>query len=299
MELNIKNIRNEVTQGYEILECNKEELFLQASIGAMLLSKPFPDNIEYETEKQSLKTAEEFLRKKLNYHTIPFCSRETLDEFASRIVPIEDLKTYIEEIDRHVKYIDPFNLPKEFTSNSLDSHLEFRTLDIDNIRQTYYFSGIVMPNLNLPTALPIHNHEVTHSQLERNSITNIQNIEIIPIFLELLTALDIDNTTRIYYTEQKFRKLYFYRNLNSLIFLNNLIPNELLIEASYHIISEIKANHLLWLYLNGNDVQKQYIFNLIQKVFDGEITLEYMLRELDITYENSNNVDLFKRTLSI
>lgn len=299
MESYIKNIRPTIKEGYEILIPGDDELLILSTIGTMLLSNTFPERINYEVAPQTLEQAKKILEKHVKLHDIPFCSKETLEEFCYDKIPLEELEKFVKKLNKHVSYISPYDLPVEFTNDYITSGLNVDYLPVNYDEETYYFSRITMPYLNAPIALPVYNHEITHSQITGKSLTNIQNIEVIPIFLELITALEIDSTTKTYYAEQKFRKVYFRNSLVNLALFQHILEDEWLMKATYHTMSEIKANHLFWLYINSNDTQKQYIFSLIQKTLDEKITVEDMLKELDITYENSANIDLIKRTLSI
>ena len=53
----------------------------------------------------------------------------------------------------------------------------------------------------------------------------------------------------------------------------------------------------LWLNKHPNDDLKREILNDIQKIFDGEITVEDLLQKYEITLENSSNIELIKKHL--
>ena len=149
----------------------------------------------------------------------------------------------------------------------------------------------------LSTATKIH--EITHTQLERIKQTtkHYHNKEVLPIFLEKVAALELDNSLELLTVCETMRFRSFLEYVLDLYEENNHSRTER-VEASAYITSTLKAVNLFDRYLESNQEERKEILAGIQMVFDGNKTVEEYLDSQDITLENSTNIGLIQKHLS-
>ena len=135
--------------------------------------------------------------------------------------------------------------------------------------------------------VPAYIHEITHTQVDTiiGSVENYHNAELLPIFMEKLVALQTKNKEFLNDIE-RLRFAHTLKGMASLMIDRNISEEEAL-ENSMYIVSSLQAQNLFNKYLEGNDDIKHEIIRNIQNVFDGNKTLENILKEMNISFENS------------
>jgi len=125
-------------------------------------------------------------------------------------------------------------------------------------------------------------HEIVHTQV--TIYNNVQMIddtheELLPIFIELLAAKVYGIG---YYTNFRLKELAY--DIFKFYTADNKYDK--FIYATY-IKSTLKAFKLLDIYLSSNVRVKEDMMRRIQNVFDSKIRVEDLLKEYNITYDNS------------
>lgn len=236
------------------------------------------DKINYKKEslRSVLIKARDFFDSYYDLHKVPY-------EFFKKIGPY-DLSFESE--------ISPYLLPiKRVEEDVYYGKLSEVFLIGDTTRGV--FRNIELPKLITEVSTLSYVHEITHTQDNHiyGSIKNYYNTELLSIFNELLCAGGMDDGGRLAYLNNVVR----LHNLKyGIEFLQDGLGKENewydnLAEGSCYVESTVKAYNMYMDYVEGDRLTKQYIIMMIQKVFDGEITLEQCLEALDITYQNSLN----------
>lgn len=153
-----------------------------------------------------------------------------------------------------------------------------------------YFRSIVLPAPIREVSYCDYAQQIVHTQVDSiyGSIQDFHNKEVISLFIEKLCALNMGDDI---FCKIQERRLGLLRNILSK--KQTELTNELVALA----ISTIKAEHLFNYFLEADDVGRSEILNQIQKVFDGQISVEQLLASFSITYENSLNEKAMERNL--
>lgn len=192
--------------------------------------------------------------------------------------------------------ISPFSLPikrVKGVNGSLDERL---VLD-DSPHISYESVKVSRKSTEILSSIYIH--EITHTQQNHipGLIEDYYDLEVLSIFNELLYAsFKTERYARLYDTnrlQSTFGDLEFLFN-----YKDNIEENYDLVKACCYIVSTLKAYHLFYIYYYGNTSTKRHILSMIQKVFDHCITVEECLTSLDISYENSLDIQKLERVLN-
>jgi len=184
--------------------------------------------------------------------------------------------------------ISPFRLPiKRKKDESPFYGLLGETLCRKDNNITIKYRHIELPKKITSVTTFSYIHEITHTQLNHlnGCIKSYYHVEILSIFNELLYGytkgekyLDTINAIRLNDIKEAIVLL-----MTDESDYNNLL------EACCYIVSTIIAYELfIKYYYSSISLRKEILFN-IQRVFNGEITLQQLLDILDANYEDSLN----------
>lgn len=246
--------------------------------------------------------------KHYRLHKVPHINAKRvleLAEEAESLVESHDLEEkfeYLDKIEEEKEMVAPFDLPLRL--GNYDSVFNGSlSIEIMGIPHTDFLRDlfIAFPEIFIDSTIGdlsplVYAHELTHTQIEstKNACHDYQNCELISIFNEKLFALELDPTGNLLKEIEKRRFKSIKKNIEKLLNSSEYSPFELF-KSSFYINSALKATHLFDKYLHSDEEGKRRIINGIQRVFDGEISVENLLEENNITYENSCNVELVKR----
>ena len=258
-----------------------------------------------EDVKASTKKA---LDKHYTLHKIPYISSTRvleLTEEAEELLESTDIEekfAYLDRIEAEQKMISPYDLPLRL--GHYDSVFNGSlSIEVMGIPHTDFISElfITFPEIFIDSTIGdlsplVYAHELTHTQIEsvKKACQNYQNCELISIFNEKLCALELDSTGTLLKEIEKRRLKSIAKNIEKLLNPKEYSSFELF-KSSFYITSTLKATHLFDKYIQSDQTGKERIINGIQRVFDGEISIETLLEENNITYENSCNPELIKR----
>ena len=196
------------------------------------------------------------------------------------------------EWNKNLESINPYSIPIKFEEgNSFDVSAMIASIPVEYAY--YYNPDIKFENLSIKSitlgedlnllTVPIYTHEIMHTQLEdRRLYTNdYQNIEIIPIFVELLIANYLD--AKIIDKLKMLRLndfLSYLISINDYFKKNNKRKEEVdNVRYSSYVNSISKAMELFDNYINASCSYKRKIIYGIQDVLDGKITIEELLEQ--------------------
>lgn len=249
------------------------------------------------------------MNKHYKLHDVDFCGVYDLEYIFD---DIKDIMTGYKEdpefvklfklIDFMVEKRDPFDMPiaREYFDNPFSGELVNSIVGAPSLdyadKSRIVFSGVTLDMILSDMSAPIYAHEITHSQVDsvKGACRNYQNMEVLSIFNEKLVAMELDPSLELLKKMEQFRA---YSLANNFIMLNfqDEFDDETIEKASAYIASTLQANHLFDRYLNGSEEERHFITDGIQRVFDGESTVEDLLSDNNVSFENSCDVELVKR----
>lgn len=266
-------------------------------------------DIPYIKKLEMRSDAKRFMRDKFHLHKVGYLSNKRLVRLLQdeRIQTVDDIATIY---NQSAKMVDPFQIPIHYDLDSIFGG----TLVVQNVvtedtsffeellpKLDLYFTHIDLPKRITAITPMSYVHEITHSQLESHKgiISNYYNGELLSVFMEFLHSyetnpdvFEIDLTNRIENVLYSFYSMYLFH-------VGKEHPDHKYTEYDYYydsqyLISILKAFQLFHLYESSNDKIKKYILEGIQKVFDGDISLEDFLDMLDIHYSGAMSSDYAK-----
>ena len=260
------------------------------------------------TTKMLTSSSKKFLASKLNLYNVLFASDEMIKS-SLKGKKIYDHLELANLYNNTALLISPFDIPIKYVNqNYYHGLLSLQNPQIyeeDLLKEIkLLISRIELSKKKSDFSCLCYIHEIMHSQLVRfkGSISDYLNDDVLSIFIELVYAyennqnnlLKKDFLIRINHFLIEFEILYNYYYENN----GNISDIDATVTSKY-IISTLKAFKLFDQYISGSDTEKTFIMSKIQEVFDAKKTLEEILVELDITYENSLDKNLFIKQLII
>ena len=212
------------------------------------------------------------------------------------------------EWNKNLESINPYSIPIKFEEGkSFDVSAMIASIPIEYAY--YYNPNIKFENLSIKSitlgedlnllTVPIYTHEIMHTQLEdRRLYTNdYQNIEIIPIFVEMLIANYLD--AKIIDKLKMLRLndfLSYLISINDYFKKNNKRKEEVdNVRYSSYVNSISKAMELFDNYINASCFYKRKIIYGVQDVLDGKITIEELLEQNKIGKTPGKRLEIVKK----
>ena len=279
-----------------------------------------------EISNNEIKSLSRFLLKKhahtffndyYDIHDIGYLS----DSRLKSILNNEEIRTTsdISNIyNQSAKIINPFKLPIQYKLDGINGGTlvtqsiltEDETLHKELLpKLNLYFTNIELPKRTTEVGTSSYIHEITHSQLEsyKGIIEEYNNVEVLSIFNELLYAYNYCEpiifkkllTNRLNSLFLSFNSIYEYKEVK---FIKSVIGGIEYGEFDYHtdikyLISTLKALKLFVKCIGEDSITKYHIINLINKVFNGNMTVEDLLDKVEINQDNIMEPDYIKRLI--
>lgn len=247
--------------------------------------------------KLLLKESKVFLRERFVLHKVPYADEVMLKlKLHGKIV--RDESDLLRLYNKVGIMVDPFELPVKFVNEpyyygnvSLLTNLSDDEEFLKKMK--IFFKSIDLGHKTNEMTGVCYVHEIIHTQVEslKGIVRDYYNSEVLSIFMELLYANSrssvlfketLKNRINMFLTE--FHSLYNYLVDESCVVEDGKWHNVI---ACKYIVSTLKAFKMYDMYVRENEFGKSNMLWLIQKVFSGIKTLEEILIELGITYENS------------
>lgn len=261
------------------------------------------------TEQEVIANTKAFYNRHFKLNKVPYKSplRARLDTPILRHIPGQEVPLKLH--NSFIRYVHPFDLPLEFTSQDLiDCSVVENATFIDNddflSRMKISYSKIVLPSQVTDLTESSYVHELAHTQLahRKGIIKNFYNREVVSIFIELLNIYESSKQDTILPLHNALRLTELYQDIYMLAEHHTKIKEydrEDLIRASIYLESILKAYGLFTEYINGSASLKKYILNCIQNIFNGDLQLEELIEEFELTKDNVSKDDRVKKVLSI
>jgi len=289
------------TEGFDILPID----YKLARIFSYLLSLNLPANGYLKRQSVSMeqikKEAAKFYEKYFDLHDI-YCCSESLSTLLPKGGEIND--EFLSQLTAARVTKSPFDLPITSTFGHamvgetrknvlLTSDLEFSK------KLGVYFNGISLGNNLVDLSIATYIHEIAHVQTESviGYARNLHNKEVISIFLEKIAASELDKKGNLLKISEKYRLRALFDYL-CILANQEKIDFISLLTSSIYIESTLKAEKLFDMYQRCvTKKDKLKIMQQIQYIFDGQMTVEELLENNGITYDNSCDLELIKRHL--
>ena len=219
---------------------------------------------------------------------------------------INSISEAISPFEIFISYVDAGSEKGSLTSFLLEDEVR-KYEKLENMDNNLFVSISLGCDLDL-LSITTYAHEIMHTQL--NSMygytDDFRNKEVLSIFLEMLVALDLDNTRNLLRGQIAMRCKDLECALSDILTYNIFASDEeyiltydRLINASSYITSTFKAMFLFDKYLSfiRNSKKRQMIYT-IQDVIDGKIQLEELLAKYNIgdVYE-TQKLKIIKKVL--
>ena len=261
-------------------------------------------SIRYDLEfKKDIKSeAKKFFKNNLiTFHKIllekPNEIEKVLEDFNNR-----DIKTYDEMYERIMdatKLSSAYNIPIKYrdVDDYMYGSLFWRLYSLNNEDflkiMNPIFNSVELSIYKTKLSYLAYIHELVHSQVDsvKYNIENYYNGEVASIFFERVAAYQKEDSTLLKLcTLERYQSLL--GSMCSLIETDDIEKN---IISSTYIVSTLKAEKLFDIYLESNTITRSVIMNKMQLLMDGKTTLESILKEMNINFENSSDVNILKK----
>lgn len=247
-------------------------------------------------KKESILEGQNFFNRHFKLHKVPYKNelRCDIDRFILKHLPGIKIPLKIHNIARN---IHPFNLPVRYTGSDLIECMVVENVTyiatdyfIDNMKLS--FKEIVLPPQITELTASSYVHEVTHTQLAhvKGIIRDYYNSEILSIFLEILCVYESSKQETLLPLQDAMRLTELYQELYTLEEHNKgikKVEQSELIDSTKYSTSIIKAYNLFVEYYYGTPALRKYILTCIQNILDGNLQLEELLDEFEITIHSS------------
>lgn len=304
------------TVGYE----DKDEELVGKKVGKNLqdINKliatlgPRPDDIFAGLSKRDLETirqeAIKFYGDHFDVHDVRIAAPEVTNLGVSKADTEEEINQTFENAMLPGKH-SPFDIPiKKQKGNSMDGYaakLMFSYLDDEKTyKGEFPYRHILLGEDLRSVSSSAYIHELGHVETETvyNYARSFHNKEFVSIFLEKLSALELDPTGETLRCAEKERLLDLRNCIERQCkFQNGLYePNKFQeLENSMYIESTLKADKMFDLYLSERKAKKKdKMLSDINAIFNGEMQVEDVLEKYNITSSNSATPLQVQKTLS-
>lgn len=257
--------------------------------------QPLEDTSIYPKTKKEVKNgAKKFLCPKLKLHRVFYKNYLAgLDYHILKNINNMDICLKINGLTG--AYISPFLLPVHFCASSSTGGMVIE--NVTYLRLDYYLERVKVSFKEIQLSPVISEltessyvHELIHTQLldRRGSIKDYYNGEVLSIFFELLNIYETESK-RLIKINDSIRLTELFNDINTLDFARTgdiEASSDDLINNGTYATSIAKAYSLLIEYVNGTPALKKYILNSIQNIIDGNLELEELLDEFEITFDS-------------
>ena len=227
-----------------------------------------------------------------NVYILPEKYNQLFDSYlGSKVKTTEGFSSLI---SKYASYETPFYIPlKQETTDPYCSGLICYFPDgLDEEALPIINSKIVMsPYTNLSPSFYVN--QICSTQLDgvRGSVPNFHDREVLGILMEKILAYES--------RDDIFPIIHNYR-MHELKVDMHLIKEDPKNNVAWSfIISTIKAEELFDYYVSLSDNDKKDFFQTIQRIFDGEISLQELLNTVEISLEAERAIPALKRNLQI
>ncbi len=255
--------------------------------------------------KEVFSMTKNFMEKHFQLHKIFASTEKDIANIVNKgIYSIED---FLAKSQKKISTIKPFELPVSFVNgHSMIGNTNKCILLVNNDeflqKEPIIFDKITLGKNISTLSAGTYCHEITHTQLERQkgSTQEYTNKEVLPILIEKIFALEISSNKEVLNKSQLARFRYMLDIINYI----QQLPNKKItasdiadFDQAIYIPGTLQALRLFDIYKDGSEQIRNEMLLNIQKVFDGQLTVEDLLAFYNVTYKNSQDSDLVKKHL--
>lgn len=258
--------------------------------------------------------ARNFFEKYFNVHDIYYIDKSTISDKRFQVsddMTESDVIKMVKGFYSTAQIVSPFNLPVEL----IDGHSfigelqkpiiimqdeELNNEIIKSGNRVIPFSLILLGNNLTKLSAATYIHEICHAEQESipGYTDSFLNKEVISIFLEKLSALELDSTGRLLEASERMRFSHLL-DVIRMIRLNELTNRfscDDVLDNYKYLYSTLIAQKLFDLYIQERKQRKRdkYIYE-IQDIFDGKKQVEDMISNHDVTIQKAKDLSLIKR----
>lgn len=261
-------------------------------------------NFSYITKRELLSSGKYVLNRHFKAHDLKVrydhndkLESSLLAKFGKNPSP-NKYSEILEYINNNIKFIKVTNIPVTLYNKSEFIEINY-FYELERMPEEYFkrlpicFGKIKLNGPCTDETKCIYVHELTHALLgkHKGNVINLLNGEVLPIFMEKLTALDLDPSNSLMHYENVNRIMSNKYSMLELEMLGFTRQDFLgFLENRKYIISSLHAVALFDTYLKGNSKIKKEIDNSIGDVFEGEETLENILYHYDASLERGTKI---------
>lgn len=246
------------------------------------------------SKRETIKYAKKFMKSKFKLHKIFYKNHlNHLDYLVLNHIANIDTCLSINGVTGF--YISPFLLPVSFCASDATGCMVVE--NVTYINDDHYlenmkvsFRGIHLQRVTSELSESSYVHELAHTQTLsiKGSIREYYNTEVISIFLEILNIYE-SYSADLMKINDTIRLSELFNDLNFLDYLRTddiKATEEEILSCGKYATSIAKAYSLFIEYIKGTPALRKYILNCIQNVFDGNMQLEDILDEFEITFDS-------------
>jgi hypothetical protein len=211
----------------------------------------------------------------------------------------ESKETLMASIEGNIRKVNPLSLevktalPSTFSAASEKALIIPENYSPDDLAMSkIFFSSIAIGYPLTEATTPTYIHELTHTMVdyEPGIVNDYLNREVLEMFMEKLSSYHKDETLYETVSRERYKSL-----IPPLKELKTSTDEYKKLRASTYIASAYKAEHLFELYLKATN-KKEFLKGII-RVLDHDLSLEELLKDHEITLENSATLARTKKTI--
>jgi|GEM_PF-6277516 len=251
------------------------------------------------------KSTIEFYKKHFKINNINYFDTSIYNkEFENYVACSRTSEEAYDKVNLKLQSISPFDLPIILVKgHSLVGEVDKPIVTVNDLyspNRKIYFSNIDLGNQLSTASISCLTHEIAHTQQEQNIgyTDDLLNKEIISIFLEKVSASEIEDNGKTLKLVEGVRSIDLIDKYSDLLFGKNIPTEKDLIDRLIYTKSILYANKLFDMY-QDEDKQKhrdQYFYD-IQNVFDGRIQVEDVIEKRHITTHDAQNKHVLTKHL--
>ena len=213
-------------------------------------------------------------------------------EFFKDNLPLQKILVF--DKDDNIHKVHPFKIIR-FKKGLETSYVDYSKILSGKYRGQIGFDGIRIKDDISKLTYGYVAHEVVHTQVEKNpnSLESFYNREVLSMFIEMIVSKNIGDKTIDSMMRYRFENVY--ECLVDLSYYEDCIYSyDQICQFRCYLSSALKALHLYNIYQTSNKYKRIEILSLVEDVFRNKITVEEFLRKMNVTYDNSKDVELVK-----
>lgn len=238
---------------------------------------------------------------KLNKNTL-YLSKSESEALAMKHIQSKTPEVrVVTDFNLHAKQIDIFSIPLNYMMQQkrgaytiLSTLIPYDQSLLDLVKSTISQIDVSGPADYLTAVM--YEHELIHALLRnyKGIIEDYYHEEVLPIFIEKVISLEADSTEELNKKSETYRMRSHQDDIR-------LVTNDedFLDEGAHkHLISGLLANLMFYRYYNETSIGRRHMLDEVQKVLNGEKTVEEFLLEQDISLQSSELIEATKHSIN-